>query len=146
MLSVMLQEAGMSEADIEAAIDGDLKEEPIKALNWNTPRHCLQTLGTEWGRQLLGANVWANLTKQNINRLLRKGEKIIVDDVRFQNEVDVIGELGGDVYRVISTQAELGVCSPDAHVSETQDLLGQKVVKNTGSVADLKEAISAILI
>jgi tRNA splicing ligase len=143
MLSVMLTEAGMSPSEVEAAVDGDLKEEPIKALNWNSPRHSLQTLGTEWGREHLGSTIWANITKQTIKRLLKEGDKVVVDDVRFQNEVDVIGELGGDVYRVISTQSEIGVTS--AHVSETQDLLGQKVIQNTGSIEDLKEALNSIV-
>lgn len=55
-------------------------------------RYLLKTLGTEWGRELVGENVW-------INSLLRRCddgvEPIIVDDVRFDNEAAAIKRAGG---------------------------------------------------
>jgi len=142
MLATLLRQADFDEATIKEAIDGDLKEEGFAVLNWKTPRYCLQTLGTEWGRWGVGENLWANITKKAIERELRAGRKVVVDDVRFQNEIDVIGELGGDVHRVLKAEQELAVTG---HASETQALQGQKILKNTGTIADLETAILNIV-
>lgn len=146
MLRVVLEESGMDNKNIVSAIDGDLKEEGLAALNWKSARFAMQTLGTEWGRNCIGQNIWANITKRTIEKWLSNGRKVVVDDVRFQNEIDVIGELGGDVHRVIRTDLELGIKTISyEHSSETQDLLGQKVLKNMGSIEDLKTALLEII-
>lgn len=55
----------------------------------------LQLLGTEWGRNTLGQNIWADLTRSAIesavNTLERFNDKafIVVDDARFENELEI---------------------------------------------------------
>lgn len=53
----------------------------------------LQLLGTEWGRQTFGEDVWVNATKEAVARMVgyweTKGIKnglVIIDDCRFPNE------------------------------------------------------------
>ena len=53
-----------------------------------TPRKILQTLGTEWGRELIDQDIW-------LNALKNKAEgNIIIPDIRFQNEADFVRKHG----------------------------------------------------
>jgi len=57
----------------------------------------LQLLGTEWGRKTIGEEVWVDVFKARIHKLLDKHERagmdhlvIIVPDVRFPNELSAM--------------------------------------------------------
>jgi hypothetical protein len=64
-------------------------------------RQLLQTLGTEWGRQLVRQDLWVWRARQRIEEAGRAGVPLVaVSDVRFRNEVDAIRELGGEVWWV----------------------------------------------
>ena len=51
-----------------------------------TPRHLLQTLGTEWGRSCVHPEVWLKTWQARVDRLLAEGHNVVTDDVRFPNE------------------------------------------------------------
>ena len=52
-------------------------------------RHMLQTLGTEWGRDGIGSNFWIDVFARS-----NAGQCVIVPDVRFDNEADLIRKHG----------------------------------------------------
>lgn len=80
--------------------DGDLKEEPSDFLGGNTPRYAMQTLGTEWGRNCMGAHFWRDRFIQT-GMLLRPGTPgVVVTDARFPNEFDTVRKMGGELYRI----------------------------------------------
>ena len=93
-----------------------------------TPRYILQFLGTNVMRNHLHENIWVNiLEKQLLDR--KYGNKVIVTDVRFPNEIDMIHRLGGKVVWIQHGKAPMwqqqlldGVCHEDIpglpHVSE----------------------------
>ena len=54
-----------------------------------TPRHMMQTLGTEWGRNLIDGDIWVKAFAR-----LNAGKCVIVPDVRFVNEADLVREHG----------------------------------------------------
>jgi hypothetical protein len=81
-------------------VDGHLKETPTPILCGRTPRYALQTLGTEWGRDLIGPGLWIDAWRRRVVGQLIDGYSIVVDDVRFINEIDEITRLGGKVYWV----------------------------------------------
>ena len=56
-LKNMLRAIGLTDQHIE----GDLKEVPCDMLLGQTPRHAMQTLGTEWGRGCIGGEFWTCL-------------------------------------------------------------------------------------
>ena len=92
---------------------GEDKETLIPALGAST-RYLLQTLGTEWGRQGIHADIWVNITRSRLERL--DAEYVVFDDLRFDNEADLIRSLGGLVVHVVrDPQATF---YPDAHSSE----------------------------
>lgn len=84
-----------------AEVDGGLKEAPSAMLGGKTWRWAMQSLGTEWGRKLLCDDFWVRQWKDAVAKLDPKAVYgVVVDDVRFPNEVDAVHELGGVVWRV----------------------------------------------
>lgn len=99
MLGQLMAMQGATDVHIRASLEGDLKEEPNKYLNGRTPRHAMQTLGTEWGRRFMGGDFWVNIFS-TIATNAPDGTLIVCSDVRFPNEVEAIHKLGGQVYRI----------------------------------------------
>ena len=54
-----------------------------------TPRHMMQTLGTEWGRHMIDGDIWVKAFAR-----LNAGRCVIVPDVRFENEAELVREHG----------------------------------------------------
>lgn len=72
-------------------------DEPLPMLCGRTMRHAARTLGTEWGRDLIGNDVWINLAITQIHELVSRGISVIVDGVRFPNEFDLLREQGAQM-------------------------------------------------
>ena len=53
----------------------------------------MQTLGTEWGRECIGPEVWVDVWKSNVQKWLDGGLNVVVDDMRFPNEWDAVKAL-----------------------------------------------------
>ena len=62
-----------------------------------TPRRMLQILGTNILRKHLGENIWVDVLKR---KLINSDKNIVITDVRFPNEIDMIRNLGGEMVRV----------------------------------------------
>lgn len=86
---------GMSVAELQ---DRSQKE---RHLSWlpASPRRLLQTLGTEWGRDLIHPEIWVLSTLRRIE--FSDAPLVVITDVRFPNEAEAIRERGGFVWRVI---------------------------------------------
>ena len=71
-----------------------------------TVRKALQTLGTEWGRDVLGNGIWANLLCARIERACANYDEttfnpvFLVSDHRFVSEGKVVREAYSRVYSV----------------------------------------------
>lgn len=76
------------------------KEEPSALLGGRTPRYAMQTLGTEWGRGQMDAELWMRAAQHKALELLAHGLNVVFDDVRFDNEARMIHALGGQVVHV----------------------------------------------
>lgn len=98
-LKGMLRALGLSEEHIH----GNLKEAPCELLGGKTPRYAMQTLGTEWGRQLIHPDIWLNAWQKRVKGL---GAPVVADDCRFLNEAKLIRQMGGKVWRVFRGQPE----------------------------------------
>lgn len=96
-------------------ITGDKKQEVVPGLG-KTGRYIMQTLGTEWGRELINPSIWIYMAETKIKAMLDAGYNVVVDDVRFANEAIVILNHSGILYEVIRPgQDKLG----GNHVSES---------------------------
>ncbi len=132
MLRYLLHAQGIPADDVERMVEGDMKEVPTSFLGGATPRRAMQTLGTEWGR-VLHPDLWVQAWTTSIAGL----ERIVADDVRFENEVAAIRALGG---RVVEVQRPGLVRPADVHVSE-RGVVADVSVNNDGLPADLAREI-----
>jgi len=123
-------------------LDGSLKETPCDLLCGKTPRRAMQTLGDEWGRQLMGGDVWVRAWERRVDEVRSFRDcGIVVDDLRYPNELDAILHLGGTVIRVVRP----GIDLVESHASESHVLFSQRILINHGSVADLRQSLERII-
>ncbi|WP_414643085.1 deoxynucleotide monophosphate kinase [Agrobacterium radiobacter] len=115
-LKDMLRAIGLSEAQIE----GELKEEPCEWLQGATPRHAMQTLGTQWGRACIGPSFWIELWVRRVNLIIAAGGRVVVDDCRFPNEAEEIRALGGVVWRLVGRGGIAGTHESEAGCGEAE--------------------------
>lgn len=62
-----------------------------------TPRFALQYLGTNLLRNQLHQNIWVDCLERKI---MESDKNIIITDVRFPNEINMIKNIGGEIWRV----------------------------------------------
>lgn len=144
MLRAFYTEHGIAPAEIERKIEGDLKEVPCPLLCGRTPRHAMQTLGEEWGRQLISRDLW-------VESLAYRAEasgatKVVVPDVRYANEAATIEGIGGEVWRVAAA-ARVAPTAGSGHASEeaVDTLPVTKEIDNNGTLFELSRAVRAAL-
>jgi len=90
----------------------DPNEKETVDLYWNiTPRVMLQMIGTDFIRKQFDANFWIKHFVRWFH--INKAQNIVVTDCRFQNEIDIIKELGGIVIKI-----ERKTSIFDDHISE----------------------------
>lgn len=89
------------EQSLEYFNDPKLKEKEILEIG-ATPRLLMTTFGTDFIRQL-NSNLWINATNNSIKKLkeiektLNKEVIIIIDDIRFENELNFIRQINAKV-------------------------------------------------
>ncbi len=139
ILKEMLRTLGLSDEEVEGA----LKEKPCSLLLGQTPRHAMQTLGTEWGRDMLHPDLWAHAWKREVTKHLTFGGKIVCDDCRFENETKVVREFeGAQIWRI----RRKDLPSKMEHSSENIDALPfDRTISNYGSIGELKTAIDGMI-
>jgi hypothetical protein len=97
-------------------------------------RRLLQDLGNS-ARKTIDENVWVTLALGNID----VNQRVVITDVRFENEAMMIKLMGGQLWRV----KRVGVGPVNDHVSESE-LEGYKVNQifvNNGTIEDLEALI-----
>ena len=75
-------------------------------------RRLLQVLGTDVARELWDEDFWLHTLVERIHDL--GNERIVVDDVRFCNEVEALHDLGGFIVRITGTGSTKNVPFLDA--------------------------------
>ena len=98
-----------------------------------SPRHIMQTLGTEWGHQHIHPDVWVKAMAARIG----KADNVVICDVRFQNEAEFVRERGVLIH--LSGRGGIGA----AHQSELglEAMPGDITIANDG---DLKQLYGAL--
>lgn len=115
MIYAMIIATGMDKDTAKRHVWGDLKEEVVPGLGV-TSRRLQQTLGTEWGREVIDPDLWANIGLSKADRLTADGDMVFFDDMRFPNEALKIKDRGGFLVRVVRPGAVL----TEPHASEGQ--------------------------
>lgn len=140
MLITLLSVQGLSRTAAYNLVEGADKETPTHLLNGRSPRYAMQTLGTEWGRDLIDVNLWVRAAL----RSAADDDKVMFTDVRFPNEVKAIHDAGGIVIKIVRPTP---LASDDTHPSEIliDSLDVDAVVINEGSIEQLHARVLARL-
>lgn len=143
MLRVLFRSVGYGETQIEAFLEGDQKDTPIPEFGGKTPRYLMQTLGTEWGRQLVSDSIWTDILAYRATFALTHGKHVVVDDMRFPNEFECLKGLGAKTVKVTRP----GVVAKTNHKSE--GLLDEhqfdQTILNDSDLSRLKAEAYALL-
>lgn len=131
-----------------------------------TPRKAMQMIGTDVMRVHLSDNIWVNALEKTIDPLIKENKNIIITDVRFKNEIELIDSLSGTIIEIRGSMPEyyslalshstneeertkkMTELFPDVHVSE-YEWIGlnhpQYIVENNGPIEKLEFVAGDIL-
>lgn len=131
---------GYTAAELEAN-----KETPVPWLEGATPRTMLQTLGTEWGRNLIHPDLWVRVAMKSADRARAVGHAVVFADVRFPNEAAAIKDRGGYILRI---ERDAAANSGDAHVSEAglPPEYVHATIPNNGTPQELYDGLREVLV
>jgi hypothetical protein len=133
----------------ERHMNGDLKEVKLPFIN-KSPRELFQTLGTEWGRELIHPELWlhvASITVQQLQQTyLAQGTNlpgIVFSDIRFNNEAAWIRKQGGRIIHLLRDDAP----QVAEHCSENgvTHFKGDYLIHNNSSLFDLYNTIDSVI-
>jgi hypothetical protein len=135
-LKRMLASIGVDVSDLS-------KNAPVPFLDGRiTPRVMMQTLGTEWGRSLL-PDLWLRVWRHELDDSVHT---VCVPDVRFDNEAELIRELGGIVVHVVRKPTANMLAVP-AHASEAgiTRMKGDIIFRNDRGIEKMSQLAASIL-
>ena len=72
-----------------------------------SPRKAMQTLGTEWGRNLINTDLWLIKAGEKAFPLIDSGFDTLITDTRFENEASWIRKNGGIIVHIDRDVAKL---------------------------------------
>ena len=138
-LKDMLKAFGLTDAEV----DGDLKEKPCTVLFGKTPRYAMQTLGTEWGRNLIHLDLWVMIWKVAVTKQLALGHSVVCDDCRFLNEALMVETIQGAKIWKLHRPGE----RPTSHSSEQEFnyITVDRLILNHASIEALQASVNLTL-
>ena len=119
-------------------VDGDQKD-IIDPFYECTPRHMMQTLGTEWGRDLINPDIWLLVVKRKVEKALNA----VITDVRFDNEAEFIRKNNGVVVHIVREVEKI-----NDHASEAGVLFKDKydrIIYNLHDKKNLQFQVNELL-
>lgn len=124
--------------------DGHLKEEVIPHLGVS-PRQLMQWLGTEYGREMIRESVWVDVALKQWRDMCEHtpSARLVVTDIRFDNEADAIRQAGGTVVHIRRGSAQ----PVSAHASEAgvEMVTGDYEIDNNGTLEQLYDEVDILL-
>ena len=102
-------------------------------------RYLMQTLGTEWGRNLVHRDIWVKIAE---TVLYTQGERMIISDVRFNNEAEYIRGKGGMILHV--SRPDTQDVEPHASEAGIRHSPLDLYVLNDGTIDELYTKLAAL--
>ena len=116
------------------------KAAPLPIFGGKSARWAMQTLGTEWGRECIGAGFWGDVWEQHASGLAR----VVADDVRFSNEAERVRRMGGVVLCVVRSPDDFN--RAPRHASEDFAAVNfDALVVNNGTLEQLASRLDAAI-
>jgi len=118
--------------------DREWKETPLPDIG-KSPRQLMQLVGTEYGRDMVHPDLWLILARQRIGALRAR---VVVSDVRFENEAAMIREMGGSVIHVRRNVPDVSVHASEAGVAIDAN---DSILMNDRSIDQMRADVSTWL-
>ena len=118
------------------SLNGKDKEAIIEPIG-KSGRELMQSLGTEWGRQLIDENIWVFAMQKQVERI--NEDIIIIDDLRFPNEANWVLVNRG----IIIELKRDGVECNDNHSSEQP--LPKQFITQSIDTTNLEDGIDKVI-
>lgn len=140
--AAILTQMGVPEDEVPAFIDGHRKEESLAGYGFDhlTSRYIQQVVGTELGREKLDPNLWTTLAGRKVRRLLDKGERVVMDDMRFPNEYDMVKQMGGECWCIYNPRVPIPVSDHPSEGLLSNHSFNVALI-NDGTIEDLERQI-----
>lgn len=114
-----------------------------------TCRQLLQYVGTDLFRNQLHKDIWITCLTQEIKAIWKDNanQAIVISDVRFDNEAEIIQTLAGQIIKINRPQSENGLgLETKNHISEADFFVSDEIVLlNDKSIQDLQAKIDHLL-
>lgn len=140
--------AGLLDVTVSELEDGFIKESPQADFGGKSPRQMMQTLGTEWGRELIDQNLWITVARRKLQGLAAvhrsvRPDVVVFSDVRFENEAAMIRSAGGTIIHLSRRDA----VPVNSHVSEAGVLraVEDRAIQNDGTIDSLRSNARLLL-
>lgn len=143
MLEVMLRGYGVGGPRLAGYLFGAEKETIIPEVG-KSARFLMRTLATEWGRDTVSQDIWVDIARSRITRALADGRYVIVDDLRFRSEYEMLRSLDCRSILVRRPSHE-DLSSTHQSDVELRNAVFDNVVFNDGSIDQLQTKAAAIV-
>jgi hypothetical protein len=142
MTKTLLDRMGFDRLTVAEMMGGSLKETPIAGLGV-TPRFLMQTLGTEWGRDAVKQSLWVDVALATVKSYWKQGYSVVIDDMRFPNEMKAVKDFGGTTAIIIRPDA----APYSGHPSEglLSDFSFDHIIHNDGTLYSLWQRASGLV-
>ena len=118
-----------------------------------TARYLMQTLGTDWGRNMVNPDIWLILAQARIQQMIHDVDKsrVVVSDVRFTNEAKLIRDLGGIVVFITNSDRVQNRLNGGEMTHESESYLNDiytqadSVIDNSGSLVSLQVKLDSLV-
>lgn len=131
---------------IDPRMLGSGDKSQIEPNTGKTYRKLLTSLGTDWGRDMIHPEVWIQQGNKRIAETIGKNGRLVIEDIRFDNEAEAVIERGGLILKILSNRkGEQG----EHHKSEkgiSNDLVDHVVINNeTTDLVTLYEQLDTFI-
>ena len=129
------------EVDPTLFYDRDAKDKPTPLLFGHTPRYVMQTLGTDWARNLSSPDMWSEYVRRQI---LILPSDVVITDVRFDNEARMVKEEGGVVWEIVRRNNPYTAVSGVYHEAEKgidKTLIDATILNNGNCLKQLEQEV-----
>ena len=108
-----------------------------------SPRYVMQYFGTDLFRNHFHPDIWVKIVENKLNKYVEE-DNIVITDCRFNNEINMILQLGG---KIIQVHRNLPIEVKCIHSSEIEWIRCYKDydIENVGTIKELEEKVKYIL-
>jgi len=123
----------------------DPRQKDVVDPRWNiSPRQAFQMVGTDWVRRQFHRNFWVERMRFELMGFGPK-DRVVLCDVRFENEKDLVLELGGSMWGIQRPSLRHRKDEHESEMSMDSFFASLPLLENNGSVQEFYSKIDAYI-